>query len=137
MDKTTTRSLFSRRNLLQTATASAVAGAAIAGGQVVGSAAPARMETTVAVAATVVRASHSPAADGTIRLGVRTAIRFGKDLQDGQVLIVDGIDFFADQDEIHTAIIARVRAEVAERLAVAGRPVDVDDITVRVFGGLW
>lgn len=140
MDRNSAHAPVSRRNLLRTSAAGAVGGAALAGatvgaGALSASAAP--PATPVAVAATVVRASHSATADGTIRLGVRTAIRSGRAVRDGQVLVVDGIDFFASHDEIRAAIVARVRDDVAARLIDGGEQVGPDDITVRVFGGLW
>ncbi len=132
MEKPGARSRLSRRGLIRTSAAGAVA---------VGVGLPATVRadvpTSVAVAATVARASHSKSTAGTIRLGVRTSVQPNGEIEDGRVLILDGIDFFASQDGIRQSITTQVRDDIVKRFQQRGMAVKAADITVRVFGGLW
>ena len=135
MEKPRTQSRFSRRGFVRTSAAGSVAGiVGLSSGSIVSASADPRG--SVAVAATVVRASHSSETEGTIRLGVRLATRSNGIVTDGRVIVLDGIDFFASQDTIHQAIVERVRSDVARHLAERGQAVSPGEIAVRVFGGI-
>jgi hypothetical protein len=91
----------------------------------------------VTVAATIVRASQQTAQPGTLRLGIRTSVRTPAGVSEGSVLILDGVDFFASQEEIHQRVTDLVRDEVHASLAKRGESIAPDQIVVRIFGGVW
>lgn len=130
------RSQWSRRRFVQQGAGAAAAGAvAMTGAHLSGSAAQRRGDVTVA--ATVVRASQSAAKPGTLRLGIRASVLTPDGVAEGSVLILDGLDFFASQEEINQRVTDLVRSEVQAYLERRGQTISPERIAVRVFGGVW